>query len=301
MGMPSLRTSCHPPILAALALVCALVCACSKGERASPSAAVSQVAAPSPASGAGPSAVTAGLTQSDAPSEGARRIIHTAELSVETDAPDTAAAKLASLAGAKGGFVVSSDTARSSDADGAETVTTTVVFRVRAESFDEALAAVRSLGTRVASEKITGQDVTEEYVDLEARIRAQRAVEEQYVAILHEAKTIPDVLAVQQKLGEVRTEIERAEGRRRLLENETRLSTITVHIARHIAAVDVSGPGFGRSIREAGHDAVAVAVAIINGAIRLVGVLLPVTLLVVAPIVFLVRLWLRRRARRIRG
>ncbi len=151
------------------------------------------------------------------------------------------------------------------------------------------------MGSRVSTEKVTGQDVTEEYVDLEARIRAQRAVEEQYMAVLKEAKTIPDILAVQQKLGEVRTEIERAEGRRRYLESQTSLSTITVHVARHIEAVDASGPGFGRSIGEAGHDAVAVGIAIINGAIRLAGVLLPVGLLVGVPGWLLVRTWRRRR------
>jgi len=100
---------------------------------------------------------------------------------------------------------------------------------------------------------------------------------------------------VEQKLGEARTEIERAEGRRRLLENETRLSTITVHLARYIAAVEASGPGFGRSVREAGHDAFVVAIAIVNGAIRLVGVLLPVGLLVGAPLWLLVRALRRRR------
>jgi hypothetical protein len=174
-------------------------------------------------------------------------------------------------------------------------VSTTLVFRVPVGAFDDALAAVRALGTRVSSEKVTGQDVTEEYVDLEARVRAQRAVEEQYLSVLREARSIPDILAVEQKLGEARTEIERAEGRRRLLENETRLSTITVHLARHIAAVEASGPGFGRSVRDAGHDAVVVAIAIVNGAIRLVGVLLPVGLLVGLPIGLLVRTWRRRR------
>lgn len=159
------------------------------------------------------------------------------------------------------------------------------------------VAEVRALGTRVSSEKVTGQDVTEEYVDLEARIHAQRAVEEQYLAVLREAKTIPDILAVQQKLGEARTEIERAEGRRRLLENETSLSTITVHFARHIAAIEATGPGFGRSVREASHDAVVVAFAIVNGAIRLVGVLLPVGALFVAPVALLVRFWRRRKAK----
>ena len=113
--------------------------------------------------------------------------------------------------------------------------------------------------------------------------------------VLKEAKTIPDVLAVQQKLGEVRSDIERAEGRRRYLENQTSLSTITVHLAHHIAAVDASGPGFGRSLKQAGHDALTVAVAIVNGAIRVAGVLLPVCVLLGAPIWLVIRTLRRRR------
>ncbi len=175
----------------------------------------------------------------------ARRVIRTAELSLEeADSPETLQMSVASLAESKGGFVVSSDTSRSRDSDGAEVVDTTVVFRVPSATFDATLASVRALGKRVANEKVTGQDVTEEYVDLEARIKAQRAVEEQYLSVLKEAKAIPDILAVQQKLGEVRTEIERAEGRRRFLESQTSLSTFTLHVAHHIEAVDVSGPGF---------------------------------------------------------
>jgi hypothetical protein len=267
-----------------LAILCALLCACGKTERAAPSAA-SGAAAPEKAPAAVP----------EPPAPSSRRIIRTAEMSVETDTPEATVGKLTALADSKGGFVVSSDTARSKDSDGAETVSTTIVFRVPVVTFDDTLAAVRAMGSRVSSEKVTGQDVTEEYVDLEARIRAQRAVEEQYMSILKEAKTIPDVLAVQQKLGEARTEIERAEGRRRYLESQTSLSTITVHVARHIAAVDASGPGFGRSISEAGHDAVTVGIGIINGAIRVIGVLLPVGLLVGVPALLLVRALRRRR------
>jgi hypothetical protein len=276
----------HPVWPLLLAVVCTLVCGCQKTDRGSHEA-------PAAAAGAGPSVPT--TTQNGSPVEPSRRIIRTAELSVETDAPGVAASTLAALADAKGGFVVSSETGRSTEVDGAETVSTTIVFRVPVGAFDDALVAVRGLGTRVSNEKVTGQDVTEEYVDLEARVRAQRAVEEQYLSVLKEAKSIPDILAVEQKLGEARTEIERAEGRRRLLENETRLSTITVHLARYIAAVEASGPGFGRSVREAGHDAFVVAIAIVNGAIRLVGVLLPVGLLVGAPLWLLVRALRRRR------
>jgi hypothetical protein len=226
-----------------------------------------------------------------------RRVIHTAELWLDADAPEGVSAKLGMLAQGKGGFVLNSDVSRTRDSDGAEVITATIVFRVPAAAFEETLAAAKGLGTRVSNEKVTGQDVTEEYVDVESRLKAERAVEEQYLSVLKEAKSITDILAVQQKLGEVRTEIERAEGRRRFLESQTSLSTVTVHVARHIEAVETSGPGFGRSLKEAGHDAVSVSIGIINGTIRLVGVLLPVGVLLVAPAVLLVRAFMQRRRR----
>jgi hypothetical protein len=266
--------------------VCVLLCACSKRAADASRAGAAGGPAPAPEPNAEP----------PSPSTTARRVIRTAELWMETDAPDGAVSKLTMLADGRGGFVVSSETSQSRDSEGAETAVTTLVFRVPVETFDGALSAVRAMGTRVANEKVTGQDVTEEYVDLEARIRAQRALEEQYISILKGARSIPDVLAVQQKLGDVRTEIERAEGRRRYLESQTSLSTITVHVARHLDAVGAEGPGFARSISLAGHDAVAVGVTIVNGAIRAVGVLLPVGVLIAAPCWLLVRALRRRRS-----
>jgi hypothetical protein len=224
-----------------------------------------------------------------------RRVIRTAELSLEADDPDAVRAKAGALAEAAGGFVVTSDTSHTRDADGTEYVMVTIVLRAPSARFDETLGSLRALGTHVASEKVTGQDVTEEYTDLEARLKAERAIEDQYLSVLKDARTIPDVLAVQAKLGEVRTEIERAEGRRRFLENETNLSTFTVHVARRLEAIDTSGPGFGRSMREAGHDAVAVALAIVNGTIRTVGVLAPIGVIFGIPLYLVIRAWRRRR------
>jgi Domain of unknown function (DUF4349) len=226
----------------------------------------------------------------------ARRVIRTAEVSLEAVEPVAAQRTITQLAEARGGFVLSADTSRVRAEDGAEQTLVTVVFRVPSVAFDATLQTLRGLGS-VSTEKVTGQDVTEEYVDLEARLKAEYAVEQQYLAILKDAKAIPDILAVQEKLGEVRTEIERAEGRRRFLDSQTSLSTFTVHLAKHIEAVDASGPGFGTSVRKAGRDAVDVAIAIVNGAIRLVGVLAPIALLLGLPAYLVVRAVVRRRRR----
>ena len=255
-------------------------------------------AARAPAFDSAPAATAAGGARQAETAPAAatqRRIIRTAELSLEAAAPADVQARAAALAQAKGGFVLSADTSHVQLEGGAEETSVDMVIRVPVAAFDSTLEGLRVLGTRVANEKVRGEDVTEEYVDLEARLHAQRAVEQQYLEILKQARAIHDVLEVQEKLGAVRTEIERAEGRRRYLENQTSLATITLHIAGHIEALEASGPGFGNSVRRAGHDAVAVAIDLVNGAIRLVGVLLPITFLVLLPAYFLVRWLVRRR------
>ena len=253
-----------------------------------------------------PSVAAASSTQSDPRPGGSspgepdseRRIVRAADVSLETDTPELAASRIGALAESEGGFVVSSDAVRLRTDNGDEDVKVTVVFRVPASAFDVTLESVRTLGKRVSAESVRGQDVTEEYVDLEARLKARRAIEDQYMAVLKEAKTIRDILEAQEKLGDVRTEIERAEGRRRFLDNQTSLATFTVRLAQHIEAVDSSGPGFGKSLKQAGHDVVAVSIEIVNGAIRTAGVLLPVGVLLGVPVWLVVRFLLRRRRRK---
>ena len=230
--------------------------------------------------------------------EAARRVIHTAELWLETDDPTGALQKVTALAETKGGFVLSSATSSSREDDGEEVVSVTIVVRVPAAVFDPTMDSLRRIGKRVSSEKVGGQDVSEEYVDLESRIRAQHALEEQYLTILKEAKAVHEILEVEQKLGEVRTEIERAEGRRRFLEDQTRLSTLSVHLARHLEAIEASGPGFGANLKKAAHDAVGVTVAVVNGCIRVSGVLAPIAALIGVPAWLLARVLVRRRRSR---
>lgn len=227
-----------------------------------------------------------------------RKIIRNATLTLEAPNPEEIRSKVQALAEGKGGFVLSSDTTRSGGV-----VNVKIVVRVPAAQFPGVMEALHVTGARVAQENVTGQDVTDEFYDLEARLRSQRAIEAQYLEILKRAVTIKDTLDVQQKLGEIRTEIERAEGRRRLLENQASLSTLTITIVREAppAVVVESGifSGFARDLKHAVRDAADVAIGIVSGAIRLVGVLLPVFVLIVLPFGVFVRFLMRRRARRL--
>ena len=102
--------------------------------------------------------------------------------------------------------------------------------RVPVDEFDAFLDAVTKLGIP-ESRRQTAQDVTEEFVDLEARIKNSKRIETEILKLLEDRTgNIKDVLEVQARLGEVRGEIERMEGRVRYLQNRTALTTVTVSI-----------------------------------------------------------------------
>ena len=155
---------------------------------------------------------------------------------------------------------------------------------------------VRAVGVRIIQEKVTGQDVTEEFMDLEARIKNQKALELQFLEIMKRAGKVEDALSVQRELAEVRTEIEKLEGRRRFLENQASLSTINVTLQPPTQIVNATG--FWYSVKTAFSDGVDVAVGIILFFIRAVIALAPVLVLIVLPLGLLARLGIRIVRRR---
>jgi hypothetical protein len=172
-----------------------------------------------------------------------------------------------------------------------------LVIRVPAAQFQTAYDQILSTASRVIQQKKTGQDVTEEFIDLEARIKTQKALELQFLEIMKQATKVPDALEVQRQIAEVRTEIEKLEGRKRFLENRATLSTITVSL-QSPAAIAVNTSSFRRSVREAVGDGVDLTIAIILFLIRFVIVIIPIFLLLILPLGLLVRFfWRRTRTR----
>jgi hypothetical protein len=223
-----------------------------------------------------------------------RKIIKNADITIEVDAPKEAQARIGSIAEARGGFVVTSEFKQSASGASRVTEIVTIVVRVPSSTFDSAVEAIRGTGNRVIQEKISGQDVTEEYIDLEARIRTQKALEGQFLEIMKQARKIEDALQVQRQLAEVRTEIERLEGRRRFLDNKSSLSTITVTLQTATPMVTATTSGFGHDVKDAFGDGVDTAVGIVLGVIRVAIILVPITILIVIPVWLLLRRLLRR-------
>jgi hypothetical protein len=222
-----------------------------------------------------------------------RKIIRDADLTLEVGAPAEAQRKITSIAESLGGFVVTSESKQRQVGESKQELEVNLVVRVPATQFGAALDQIRSTGSRVIQEKITGQDVTEEFIDLEARIRTQKALESQFLEIMKQAYKVADALEVQRQIADVRTEIEKLEGRKRFLENRASLSTITVDL-QSPTAIAVNTSGFGRNIREAVADSVDVASAIVLFLIRFVIVMIPILILIILPGWFLARFALRR-------
>ena len=114
-----------------------------------------------------------------------RLIIRTGNLSIVVEDSETSAQEIARLAGARGGWVVGSEIFESGGAKRG-----TVTIRVPAEAFDAALAEIKDLAQEVRSESTSSQDVTEEFVDLEARLANLEATADRVRAFLDEARNV---------------------------------------------------------------------------------------------------------------
>src|SRR5215831_11650683 len=226
-----------------------------------------------------------------------RKIIRNANLTVEVSSATDSQRKIVSIAESHQGFVVTSEaTQKNSDDRTKPEITVNLVVRVPAAQFNQVMEEIRAVGARVIQEKVSGQDVTEEFIDLEARIKNQKALESQFIEIMKRAGKVDDALSVQSELASVRTEIEKLEGRRRFLENQSSLSTINITLQPPPAIVNATG--FWYSVRSAFSDGVDVAAAIVLFLIRAVIAILPIILFVVLPLALIARLGLRVVRRR---
>lgn len=156
----------------------------------------------------------------------------TLDLEVEADAFRGAIDSATAVAADHGGYVLSSSV------EGEEGRIGSVVLRVPSSRFEEALGALRGLGT-VRAESVSGREVGQQFVDLEARLRNARAQQTVLLDLMGNAVSIPGTIHVQRELERVQLEIEQITGRLRYLRDRTALGTITVQLAE----VGAAAPG----------------------------------------------------------
>jgi hypothetical protein len=231
-----------------------------------------------------------------------RQVIRTAELTLR--AGDTRAAydRITALVEASGGYVAQANIQPSQD-DTPPTIV--LVVRVPAGGLGSTIAAIRASADEVLSESISSQDVTEEFIDLEARLRNLEALESELVALLGIVRQQPDaspeeLLRVYQEIASTRGEIELLEGRREALGRLVALSTVTMTILPTPAAVPIVAEEWrpAEIARDAVRALVSALQGIAGGLIWGAIYVLPVLLLVGIPVLAVAWWWRRRRAGR---
>src|SRR6185437_12892729 len=157
-----------------------------------------------------------------------RMVIRTAQLAVEVGDIESSLAQVRQIAQHGGGFV-SASTTRIEKVNDQERTVADLTIQVRSDTVDSTLSALRALG-KVNSESSGSQDVTEEYVDLDSNLRNLQASEAAILKLMDKATRIEDVLSLQRELTNVRSQIERIQGRKRFLERRTDMATIAVSL-----------------------------------------------------------------------
>jgi hypothetical protein len=153
-----------------------------------------------------------------------RQIIRTALLTVNVEAVSQKFEEVSNIALGAGGFVSSSTFGNTG-----ESQTASVTIRVPSDQYDATIRKLRGLG-EVKEESSNANDVTEQYTDLQSRLRNLRASEERYLDLLTRAQNIDEILTVQARINATRAEIEQVQGRIQMLDNQSSLATITVHL-----------------------------------------------------------------------
>jgi len=211
-----------------------------------------------------------------------RKIIRTSSLDMVVQHPAEVTREIAAMAESMGGYL------ESSNGGGQNATSGTLAIRVPASRFERAQAEIRKLGLRVEAEKVDAQDVTRQYVDQDARIRNLRAEEAGFLLILKQATTVKDMLAVSERLSEVRGQIEQQQAEFNALSKQIEMVSIAISL-RTEPEPQVLGLNWrpGYQLKLALHDGLE-SVATYATTMTAVLFYLPATLLWVGTILFAV-------------
>jgi hypothetical protein len=224
------------------------------------------------------------------PAAVARKVIMTGNLTLEVKEFEKVHARVVSLAKALKGYVANSQLSLPTDGVQSGTVT----LRVPQEKYEEALVRLKKLG-KFIDETQAAEDVTQQYVDLDARVRNLKAEEERILDIMKRAKTIKDTLAVHQRLNDLRMQVESLEGQLRYLKFQIAMATITVTLTEKATILHLPEPRWVwlNHVKSAWHAVVVFAQTLATAATYLV--LFGVFWLPVVIVTLVVRRFRRRR------
>ena len=216
---------------------------------------------------------SAGRSEFEPASE--RKIIQTASLEIEVKDFQSSFDAVVEIVERSEGFVSDSrvyTTGTGASTGAGERKKAMITVRVPKDNFLAVLSEIERLGT-VKSKHTSGEDVTEEFIDLNARLNNSERQERRLLEILETAEEVKDVLEVEQELWRVRSEIESLTGRKKYLENRVELATVSVLLHEPEPITQSWG------LRDAFRSAFRGFVSVVRGLVILVGYALPILIL----------------------
>jgi hypothetical protein len=219
-----------------------------------------------------------------------RMIIRSGTMSIEVDNYDETEAKIKGIVNNFSGYLTNS----TSKLDASGKKQGSITIRVASDKFDAMIADLSKTG-KVMNQNISGKDVTEEYMDADARLKTQRELESRLLKLLEEKTArLTDVVEVEQKLANVRENIEKTEGRMRYLKDQASFSTLTVSVYEPSLLNTSTGGGFFYELGQAVKKGLSGFTSVLAGIITVFIALLPL-LIIVFLIVYLLVKYLKKR------
>ncbi|OFX57888.1 MAG: hypothetical protein A2046_08870 [Bacteroidetes bacterium GWA2_30_7] len=173
------------------------------------------------------------------------KIIKTASVGIEIEDYKTEILKIREIVKANNAYISTEDEKNYSNS-----IYNNIIIRVKNEDFEKLINLLTVDANKVTYKNINSQDVTEEFVDIAARLKTKKEVEIRYTEILKQAKTIREILDIEEELRQIREEIEAKEGRLKYLNSQVDLSTINLSITQYFIT-DRYEPGFFGKIGKA--------------------------------------------------
>jgi len=252
-----------------------------------------------------PASESAGPSAQDAFSTGPvaqdRLVIENADLAIVVKDPKTRMKEISDLAKQMGGYVVSSNLGEDIST-GQKVPQGSIVIRVPSEKLYEALTKIKAGAIDVPHENRSGQDVTSQYVDLQAQLTAKQAAEKKLLEIMDQATRSEDVLNAYSQVQSIQTEIEQLKGQIKYLEESAALSAITVQLIAEASTQPIEvGPWKPEgAAKQAIQDLIFFFQNFVDFLIRLVLLTLPALVLIAIPlfVLYLIGRAVYRRVRR---
>ncbi|QHW30388.1 DUF4349 domain-containing protein [Paenibacillus rhizovicinus] len=203
-----------------------------------------------------------------------RKIVYRGNVTMEVKAYDEAQTALRDLIHLSGGYLLNfADQKTAAERGGTYTI------KIPASGFDGFLNGLEKIDHVSYQSSAKGTDVTEEYVDLQARLKARQVVETRLLDFMAKATKTADLLQISSQLGDVQTEIEQIKGRIRYLDNNVAFSTIDLRVYETLKAVEpasVAKQDLGHRISDAASSSTEVMYAFLKGLIVVIAGALPV-------------------------